>query len=314
MRIAFVGNFSVGYSSESHHAKSLESLGHEVVRLQEGSATGDQIQVAAAQSDMLVFVHTHGWVTPGTPIERVLSELNSRRIPTVTYHLDLWMGLRRHHDLDSDPFYRSIGWFFTVDKRMADWFCENTAVKGRYLPAGVFADECYISDEPSPHANDVIFVGSRGYHSEWPYRPQLIDWLRKTYGSRFTHAGPDGDTGTVRGDDLNRLYANSKVAVGDTLCIDFDYPWYWSDRATETMGRGGFLIHPHIAGMEWYFKGDEHLAYYRYGDFDQLKNLIDHYLQADDERERIRDAGHRHVKAHHTYVNRWQEILDTVFA
>src|ERR1700757_4501586 len=194
MEIAFVGNFSVDYSSETHHAKSLESLGHKVARLQEGTMTGEQILRDGLQSDMVVFVHTHGWVTHGMPISEVFAELHAYGIPTVTFHLDLWRGLQRQHDLDRDPFYRSIGWVFTVDKLMADWFCENTAVKGRFLPAGVFDQECYISEQPSPHANDVVFVGARGYHPEWPYRPQLIDWLRKTYRGRFTHIGPDGDS------------------------------------------------------------------------------------------------------------------------
>jgi hypothetical protein len=269
------------------------------------------------QSDMLVFVHTHGWATHGMPANEVMNELHHRRIPTVTYHLDLWRGLQRQRDLDHDPFYRSIGWFFTVDKLMAEWFNQNTAVKGRYLPAGVFDAECYISEEPSPHANDVIFVGSRGYHPEWPYRPKLIDWLRETYGPRFTHVGGDGDTGTIRGDELNRIYANSKVAVGDTLCIDFNYPFYWSDRVYETLGRGGFTIHPYITGIEEHFVGvgdNRHLQFYNYGQFRRLKELIDYYLEHEVDREKIRQAGHEHVKANHTYVNRWQTILDTVFA
>ena len=216
MRVTFLGNFQVPYSSETHHAASLESLGHHVVRLQEPEATVDNILTEALNSDMFVWVHTHGWNTPG--IELVLARLREERIPTVTYHLDLWMGLERQRDMRSGPYW-DIDHFFTVDKLMADWLNENTPVKGHFLPAGVFDKECYISTEPSPHANDVIFVGSRRYHPEWLWRPQLIDWLRETYGTRFTHIGGDGDTGTLRGDELNRAYANSKVAVGDTLCL-----------------------------------------------------------------------------------------------
>jgi hypothetical protein len=43
MRIVFVGNFHVDFSSETHHKKSLESLGHQVIALQEGEASGEQI-------------------------------------------------------------------------------------------------------------------------------------------------------------------------------------------------------------------------------------------------------------------------------
>jgi hypothetical protein len=248
------------------------------------------------------------------PIGRVLAELNGRRIPTVTYHLDLWRGLHRQRDLDADPFYRSIGWFFTVDKLMADWFCNNTPVQGRFLPAGVFDQECYISEQPSSHANDVVFVGSRRYHPEHPWRHQLIDWLRQTYGSRFTHVGSDGDTGTLRGDDLNRIYANSKVAVGDTLCVNFDYPYYASDRLFEASGRGGFQLFPYIAGLDDWFTDGVHLRFFKFGDFDGLKALIDYYLDDANaaERERIRRAGHELVKSRYTYRDRWQTILETI--
>ena len=311
MRVTFLGNFQVPYSSETHHAASLESLGHHVVRLQEPEATVDNILTEALNSDMFVWVHTHGWNTPG--IELVLARLREERIPTVTYHLDLWMGLERQRDMRSGPYW-DIDHFFTVDKLMADWLNENTPVKGHFLHAGVFDKECYISAEPSPHANDVIFVGSRRYHPEWLWRPQLIDWLRETYGTRFTHIGGDGDTGTLRGDELNRAYANSKVAVGDTLCLGFTYPYYASDRLFEAPGRGGFQIFPRIHGLQEWFTDGETIRLFDYGDFDQLKILIDYYLANDAEREQIRVAGHEHVVDHHTYRQRWAAIIKTVFA
>ena len=310
MRIVFVGNFQVDYSSETHHCKSLETLGHQVIRMQEAGVDGDQIFAEGIKSDLLIFIHTHGWTTYGKPMADVFRELSERGIPSLTYHLDLWKGLERERDLDNDPFYKTIGHFFTVDKLMADWFNENTDVKGHYLQAGVFDQECYMM--PRDGERDVIFVGSRGYHPEWSYRPQLIDWLRNAYGDRFTHVGGDGDTGTIRGEALNQMYANSKIAVGDSLCLNFDYPYYWSDRVYETLGRGGFLIHPYIEGMGEHFTDGEHLRFYHYKDFDQLRGLIDYYLTHDEERERIRLAGHNHVKANHTYLNRWQTILEEV--
>ena len=175
MRIAFLGNFAVPYSSETHHAKSLESLGHEVIRLQEPSTAVSVITEQALRCDAFVWIHTHGWDTPG--IDFALSAIKNAGIPTLTYHLDLWWGLQRQKDVRSSVYW-DLDHFFTVDKKMADWLTDNTPVKGHYLPAGVFDEECFISTEPSPFANDVIFVGSRGYHPEWPWRPKLIDHHR----------------------------------------------------------------------------------------------------------------------------------------
>jgi hypothetical protein len=312
LKICFLGNFNVDYSSETHHRKSLESLGHEVVLLQEGHANAQQVFDEAMKCDLFIWVHTHGWETPevdGLNMTGVLDKLKAANIPTATYHLDLWFGIDRQKDLDNDSFYKHIGHFFTVDKKMADWFNENTEVKGHYIHAGVFDQDCYMLP-PSDERQDVIFVGSRSYHPEWQYRPQLIDWLQENYRGRFTRYAGDTPKGTTRGRELNQVYADTKVAIGDSLCLNFDYPYYWSDRVYETLGRGGFIIHPYIKGMEQDFEGGKHLVFYKFGDFDDLKRKINYYLERTEERESIRKAGHEHVKEHHTYKNRWQSILE----
>lgn len=306
-KIVFLGNFNVPYSSETHHATTLESMGHEVVRLQESVSTSDVIRWKASKADLFVWVHTHGWETGGSfSMAEVLDYLGECGVPSMTYHLDLWFGLRRQVDLQKEDAYTHIEHFFTVDNYMAKWFNENTNVRGHYLPAGVFDQECYIANEPI--SRDIVFVGSRRYHAEWPYRPKLVTWLERTYKNRFEHWGPTG-RGLVRGDDLNRLYASTKIVVGDTLCPNFSYESYWSDRVYETMGRGGFIIHPYIRGMEKEFEDRKHLVFYEYKNFTQLKSLIDYYIENDDERESIRLAGHNLVKEKYTYKNRWEYIL-----
>jgi len=309
-KIAFLGNFRVDYSTESHHAATLESMGHEVIRLQETEANSQDIFDIAKDSDLFVWVHTHGWKTPGRlPMNKILLKLKNLGVPTMTYHLDLWFGLRRQADLRNDSFYKTIGHFFTVDKLMADWFNKNTSVKGHFIFAGVYEDECYIHEDYSDEfEHDIIFVGSKGYHREYPYRPKLIEFLKNTYGDRFLHVGGDGDTGTVRGNDLNRMYAKSKIAVGDSLNLKFNYPYYTSDRLFESTGRGGFTIYPNIVGLDQAFS-EEEIVWYEHGSFEDLKNKIDYYLENDKEREAIRVAGHNRTKRDHTYRQRWEQIL-----
>ena len=310
-KIVFLGNFGVPFSSENHHLSSLEALGHEVVPLQEQEATSIDILLEACRADLFVWVHTHRWFTEGKlTMKDVLQELTRRGVPTMTYHLDLWFGLKRQRELTGSPTYQSLQHFFTVDKKMADWFNASTNVKGHYLPAGVFHKEAtYRPVKNKTH--DVIFVGSKRYHPEWKYRPQLITFLEKTYGDRFTLYGGDGE-GVVRGNDLNKLYARTKVVVGDSLCPKFTYSYYWSDRVYETLGRGGFMIHPYIKGMEEEFEQGKHLDFYKFRNFGDLKSKIDYYLENDDEREKIRLAGHKLVKENYTYLNRWEYILDTL--
>jgi hypothetical protein len=202
--------------------------------------------------------------------------------------------------------YQHIGHFFTVDSQMAEWFNTKTSVKGHYLPAGVYDKECTYT--PATPERDIIFVGSKSYHQEWPYRPKLINFLEQNYPDKFSLYGREG-VKTVRGQELNELYASTKVVVGDTLCPNFNYPDYWSDRIYETLGRGGFLIHPYIKGLEKEFEDKKHVVFYEYNNWDQLEDLINYYLENDKEREKIRKAGHEFVKKNYTYKNRWQSIL-----
>lgn len=313
MTIIFLGNFEVSYSSENHHKKSLELLGHNVISLQENKVNADVVIEFARNADLFVWVHTHGWkVFDGIAYkaDELIPVIKSFGVTVISYHLDLWFGIERQKDLDDDPFYKQLDWFFATDKLMCDWFNENTSVKGYYLPAGVFSEEVILFDEPKN--KDVVFVGSKGYHPEWNYRPKLIDWLRNSYGSYFTHIGGDGDTGTVRGLELNKMYAQSKIAVGDTLCLGFDYPYYFSDRLFESTGRGAFTIFPYIKGIEHYFEIDKEIVVYNFNDFDMLRQKIDYYLEYEDEREAIRKAGFERTKKDHTYLNRWAEIIKVI--
>lgn len=324
MKIAFLGNFKVPYTSENHYLRTLRKLGHEVMPLQEGIDDIQTILSRATKMDMFFWVHTHGWHTEG--MREGLSILKDKGIPTVGYHLDLWLGIKRQKDLETDPYW-DIDYFFSVDKLMVDFLNSREDMpKAFYLPAGVFEDECYIGEYDKSVAHDIIFVGSRAYHPEWSYREKLISWLEKTYGNKFALYGRDG-LGVKRGDDLNRLYASSKIVVGDTLCQGFNYPYYLSDRVFETTGRGGFMIHPFIEGLQDLFNLSDYLkdekGHYRknegreivaypFNDFEYLKYAIDYFLKNEAEREKVRQAGHIKTRLHHTYTSRLKYLIDTV--
>lgn len=308
MKLILYGNDVVDYCSEVHHAKTLKALGHDVLLLNEQKITTDEILTYSLQSDALIWVHSHGFINKGRPMEEVLDILRCNGISTLAYHLDLYMGIARWKEYENSPYMNKLQHFFTVDKLMADWLNKNTRTKGHYIPAGVFHEECYTLDLPKKY--DVVFVGSRGYHKEWDYRPKLIGWLRATYGQRFFHFGGDG-LGVVRGHELNKLYAESKVVIGDTLCPNFNYPYYFSDRLFEATGRGAFMIFPYIQGLEDYFRSEE-LVIYKYNDFVGLKETIDYYLHNNEIREQIRKRGFERTKKDHTYLKRWETILKTL--
>lgn len=311
MKILFLGNFRVDYCSEVHYTKTLaDKLGHIVIQEQESEATGDSLIVSAKahKPDYFFWVHTHGWHT--RDLHKALVYFDQNGIKTFGYHLDLYMGLQREPQIGQ--YVTKLDYFFTVDKLMADWLNDTTLTKGFYLPAGCFEEESYIAPaDRKKYPHEIIFTGSKGYHPEYPYRQQLIEWLQKTYGDRFAHYGGGGKPG-LRGHELNTLYASAKVVIGDTLCKGFNYPYYFSDRLFEVPCRGGIMIFPYIKGIEFMYELGKELVVYDYNNFEQLRKKIDYYLINENEREHIRIAGHIHAKGTHTYTNRLKQLLETL--
>lgn len=314
MKICYVGNFrsftarGEAINTEAHLAASLESIGHQVVRLQEDKQTAAGVvqRVRDEKAGLLLWTRTWPHILRAGGIEM----LRDVPCPSVAYHLDLYAGLPRSRDIDDEPWWR-CKYVFTADGGSDD-FWRAHGVNHFWAPPGVYGPECYLA-EPGPVQREIVFVGStKGYHPEWSYREKLINWLRATYGDRFTVFGRGCEVECVRGSELNELYASTKVVIGDSLCLGYNHANYWSDRVTETLGRGGFLLHPAIAGMEKHFEDGKHLAYYQFENWSGLRHLIDYYLAHGDEREFIRRTGHEHVKAHHTYLQRMAWMLETV--
>lgn len=325
-RVVYVGNFEPVHSTETHVASALADLGCEVEEVQESKATVADIERICRDfdADLLLYTRTEG-LTP-SPRQDWLTFLDRLPIPSVSYHLDLYAGLKRGAGLRDDPFWRTRH-VFSADGGSQAFFAQH-GIDHRWLRAGVHGPECYLAAPDPSLATDVLFVGaggpSSGYHPEWRYRDELLRFLTGAYGSRFSkHGHPAlGPAGCrhVRGHKLNVAYASAKVVVGDSLCLGpdaartprFRHARYWSDRVYETMGRGGFLVMPRIEGLELEFTEGEHLAFYDFGDLDGLRRVIDRYLGDDIERERVRRAGHAKVRSACTYTHRMRELLAAI--
>lgn len=312
MKIIYVGNFTQPHCTEVHIARTLENMGHQVTRVQEDPKNKRTLISTARGHDMFLFTRT--WSNLVTLDH--LRQLKDMGIPTVSYHLDLYVGLQRGAGIDTDPFWRTEYVFSPDGDPASQAYFEERGINHHYLKPGVFLEEC-VRAEPNHDpelSGDVIFVGGglEYNHPEWPYRHQLVQWLMDNYPTQYKKFGHPQRT--VRNAELNILYANSKIVIGDSLCLNFNHPYYWSDRVYETIGRGGFIIHPFIEGMQEEFTDGENIAFYKFNDWDGLRRQIDYYLSNDAERNRIRDNGFEFVKNHATYNNRLEEVLSVVFS
>jgi hypothetical protein len=314
VRVAYLGNFAAApWTTENHVALSLESLGHEVVRIQEGDTRAVDVPDRAESCTLFLWTQTYGLaVTGGTIGERfaMLERLRTLGLPTVGFHLDRWWGLDREDQLREEPFFR-VDYLFTADGgHDAEW--EAAGVNHHWSPPAVYHGEATNGKLRAMFMCDVAFVGSwrhYGHAEHWPYRRELVERLRGWYGRRF-HCWPRNKA--IRGEMLNDLYASAKIVVGDS-CITGSSRAYVSDRVPETTGRGGFLLHPHVDGVfPDLWEDGVHLRTWPMGDWDALHELIEHYLAYSDERERIRTAGARHTRENHTYRHRLEYVLSVV--
>ena len=306
MRIAYVGNFDAEHSTENHVARALEHNAHDVVRLPEQGRNWGRLKTDTKGADLFLWTRTAGF--DPADLDQQRKNIKGLTIPTVGFHLDRWWGLDREADVYRTPFF-DLDIVFTADGGHDTEFAE-AGVNHVWSPPAVSLGEGEMGEPRPEWATRVGFVGSsRYYHREWPHRQQLIKWAMRTYGNKF-RAFPGNGQPAIRGKALQDLYASIDVVVGDS-CLAGDATRYWSDRIPETLGRGGFLIHPDVEGLEEHFPA-ETLVTYKLGDWRSLKAKVDHYLHAPDDRAKLAAAGRAHVLEHHTYEVRLAWVLDRI--
>lgn len=295
-------------------AASFEINGHTVHKLQEGEIRASEVVSIVKETDAHLFVWTQTYglaVTGGTLEERsqMVKDLRSLGIPSVGYHLDKWWGLAREDQIYTEPFFK-LDYLFTPDGANQKKF-EELGINHHWLPPAVYEKECIKGIPRKSFISELAFVGNwaGGYHPESNHRHELIKFLQREYEDKIKF-WPERGRPAVRGLLLNDLYASVKVVVGDSCRVGNIQRLYHSDRIPETLGRGGFLLHPRIDGVtDDLYLEDKHLGCWEAWDWKELREKIDYFLGSDDRREEIRETGHLHVKNNHTYTHRVKQVL-----
>lgn len=300
MKIVYIGDFRTTYDTERYIAHAFRELGHDVLCLQEHTlnirkAKDALDEVKRMGAELVLF-------SKGKPLGEsweLIELLKKEGIKTVVWLFDLYFDLPvdRKGKLEKKDAPFNAEWIFSTDGGHDKEFAALD-IKHKLLRQGIHEPEAILYDRPKTH--EVIFVGNDVYKT----RVKMLAMLESHYEKKFEWYGRPGNI--VRNLPLNELYASTKVVVGDSQ----PSPYYWSNRIYETLGRGGFLIHPYVKGLEDEFEIGKHLVTYEYGNLDDLFAKIDYYLAHDEEREAIRKAGFEHVKKNYTYKNRCQKLLE----
>lgn len=324
MYVTYIGNFEPPHSTENHIKRALVHNGHHVVAVQE-NRIGSFDQVARsmeteAPPDLVLWTRT-GWdwnsiyrqsdgEQQALQGQRYMQAMARRaNIPVVGYHLDIWFGLARQHLVDTEPFFSS-DLVITADGGHQAEFA-GKGVNHVWFPPGVSLAECEVGTLRRNFTSRIAFVGSHdgGYHPEHEHRHKLIAWLKKNHRRDCTFFPLPGQP-SVRGRHLQDLYASVDVVIGDSCFAGTGLANYWSDRIPETLGRGGFLLHPEVPGLAEHFDPIDHLWTWKAGDWDRLGELIATTLGEPTMRHEIAAAGMHHVREHHTYERRMEQLVD----
>lgn len=311
--VAYIGNFVPEHSTENHVRQAFERQGHRVVRVQEGDPQAmAMLMDNMGRLDMVLWTRTADLAAQWGRLNqwRILANARRNGVPTVGFHLDRWWGLDREPSLWEEPFFR-CEYMITADGGHQEQFAD-IGINHFWLPPAVSVTECALGTPRDEFRSDIAFVGSwqPGYHAEWTHRPNLVGWLKATYPQQVRFWPRPGQP-SIRGEALRDLYASVKVVVGDS-CLVGGATHYWSDRIPETIGRGGFLIHPEVAGLDEHFSIGEHLWTWEIDDWEALQQEIESALVSPDAVQNVREDGRAHVLANHTYDVRVGQIFDIV--
>lgn len=290
MKIVYIGKFRYSYSTEVYVEHALKQTGVEVIRQPYDCSLCPRRRwerILQVKPDIVLFSKVS---FPG--VESILDLCRVNGIITVCWQWDLFLGgLRSERPLQfwADHLLTTDGGH---DEEWAQLGCNHSVLR-----QGIH--EPHAKMITSSYQYDVGFVGQVG--SE-PSRRSLLNWLRATYPSRFVHHTQ------TRGMELNEALSKIKIVVGDSHPSDY----YWSNRIYEITGRGGFILHPKTLGLEEDFQDGVHYVSYERGNFKQLKEKIEFYLNNQKLADTIRENGHAHCKQNLTYTHKVRELISKV--
>lgn len=289
-RIAFIGKFR-RLHDEEYIARSFEQIGCDVFRVEESLLSHQMIGLIEEYNPDLVL-----WTKLKVPEPKRIVEA-FKEYKTVSWVFDLYWNYDRQNQLINHPAFKAK-YVFTTDGGNDNRF-KQIGLNHRCVRQGILKEECLLV-KGTPE-DVIVFVGSDNILNG--ERQKKLSFLEQEYGAKFKWYGKF-NTNELRGLDLNNLYANSKIIIGDSVYS----PYYWSNRVVETLGRGGFLIHRDVEGIKEEYP---YLVTYD-GTNEDLKAKIDYYLTHEEERQEIIKKNFEWVRDNYTMDKKCQDLLNYI--
>jgi hypothetical protein len=307
MKILSVGNFLNGWDGsicdEEHIATALEKMGHTVTRWQRGEiGTFDR----NGKYDFALIAQWDGY---GEKLFEMLREISK---VTVYWAFDYQAAGQPWHEwlvANSDLYlskriadsrYRNWQWLSQdfapdfLDKWDAKLDSRNYELDGRKKT--IFKDI------------DVLFTGS---YLPWAIeRIETLKAIDKKFNLVIHTVNPEGWNNEgfkdvrapIMDEGLPELYARAKVVISIDHTIEAGY---WSDRAAQAMCCGAFVLHRYQPLSTAVFRS--YIGYFY--DIDTCLLSLEHWIEADEDRENLAAWGYEYAQAELKVGNRVADLL-----
>lgn len=206
-------------------------------------------------------------------------------------------------------------------------FVFTTAVEcvEKYRKEGISADTLLFACEPDFHQmiapveeykHDIVFVGSN-YDIRYDAARAMVlplienDYDIKIWGlwwqdpSRPVIVPDKYYGGLLSYEDLTKVYSSAKIVLG--LHCDGSSKTQTSMRTYEVMGSGAFYLTQYTQAHEHLFQFKKHLVWSKSAK--ETLQLVDYYLNHEEERRRIAIEGQKLIYTNHTYQQRAEQVL-----
>jgi spore maturation protein CgeB len=277
----YYGKPDLGPSYEYlHFFQSLKAAGHQVTMVNTFGQGSTQVVLQTAEhADLLMVV----------PNSDELDWAALQKSPCATLAIlsdDQW---RRQFGLSIAPHF---------DYLMAQAPDSATAYGKKYIPFEWAVWEGLYPATDAPRDIPVAFLGQAyGNRAEMLFRLMTAGLPCMVQGYGFPKA--------LFSTEIHKVMQRVKIGLSfsrssDGSCLQI------KTRPFETCAAGALLISEYAPGIEHCFEPDKEAVFFT--TTDELIAKVRYYLEHDDERATIAQAGHERVMRDHTYGKRWQAL------
>lgn len=184
---------------------------------------------------------------------------------------------------------------------------KNTGLKCVFMPNVCDPDVEYRYSVTDNWRSDIIFTG-KDQHRHYPteeVRRQIIDRL-----AGMERCAIYGCLGRPSIGGMDYYYAISGAKIGLSINAVNDIRLYHSDRLTQYLACGTFVLAKSVPDSELLFKDRVHLRYF--GGAEEFFELAGWYLKHEEERSKIANAGMEYVHREFNCVKIAGYMLDVV--